>query len=421
MTSNHRRAVVKTAAWSVGAVLALLGMFALSGAVANNPPTLQLSMPRQMPAIGSWEDGMVSVRQFLQNMVYESSFLSSYIPTAQDKDPPEMAEVLSLSPGERVSRTDLIDRMIQKYGALKTQEYLGRALPLTGISHLLVHYIGVYLYRQEGDRALQYCTENFLAGCQHGVIITAIADKGLEGISGIYIYCDRVGTWMGRACAHGIGHGLLAWVDYGALLDALEFCDRIGDTASSFPIFNCHDGVFMENVFGVHGGKPSEKRWIDRQDFAYPCNSVPVKYRLGCWANQGSIIYELTAGDLTAIVDTCDTIANYEFKQKCYQSLVRIINPMSSGDSQKGISLCRQFTRGGWRDFCLVNLMQATFALGDRSSPYQICDSFGTEGGRRDCYAVLASMINQYVQGAFQIQEACERVPRRFQVPPCNI
>lgn len=410
---------MKTAIRRAGAVLVLFGIFVLSGAAVGNSPKLAPSVQRQAPGIRPWEGEIRSGLQALRKMVYENAFLPSQISTAQDEYPPEMAEVLSLSPGERVSRTDLVDRMIQQYGALKTQEYLGRALPLTGISHLLVHHIGVVLYRQEGDRALQHCAEDFLAACQHGVVITAIADKGLDGVSEIFKHCGTVGTWMERACAHGIGHGLLAWVDYGKLLEALELCDRIGGSVRTFPIFNCHDGVFMENMFGVHGGQPSQKRWIRQDDFSYPCNSVPAKYRPGCWANQGSIIYELTAGDLTAIVETCNTIANHEFKQKCYQSLVRIINPMSGGESKKGISLCQQFTRGGWRDFCLVNLMQATFALGDRSSPYQICDSFGTEGSRRDCYHTLASMINQYVQGALQMQEACERIPSEFRRSPC--
>ena len=100
-------------------------------------------------------------------------------------------------------------------------------------------------------------------------------DKGSTTlVKSISILCEDETTGFGmHQCLHGVGHGLMAWFDYG-LHDALEACDlsKLQSHRES-----CYSGVFMENIVGGIALSSSEENenyhytdWLN-EDPHYPC------------------------------------------------------------------------------------------------------------------------------------------------------
>ncbi|MEK7147811.1 MAG: hypothetical protein AAB758_00780, partial [Patescibacteria group bacterium] len=267
--------------------------------------------------------------------------------------------------------------LLDKVGPIETQEImLNSGLPFTGETHILVHTIGDYIYDHYGIGGLPYCKDYFLSACYHGFIIDTLGDHGMEGMTEVMEKCNEVGPAVAVQCAHAAGHGFVAWNDYD-LLKALKMCDELGDKVRQFGYFNCYDGVFMENMWGVHNGAPSEKRWIKSDDIYYPCNDprIPEKYIGGCWSNQASLIYhEFYDGNLRKTALACEAVENKPYREICYNNFYRQIHPLTGGDKKKVVELCSTAIGEDRQNECVLTNMVAYWSVGDRQIPYKICD-----------------------------------------------
>jgi hypothetical protein len=219
--------------------------------------------------------------------------------------------------------------------------------------------------------------------------------------------CKEAGPLVFSQCSHAAGHGFLAWQDY-QVLKALPYCDKLHEYDKDIPEFNCHDGVFMENVFGVHDGKPSPNRMIKKDDPYYPCNAVPSKYVPGCYADQATVMYEIFGGDFRKIAQACDGVKDENNKRICYDNLARQIHPVTAGDSAKAIELCKSAT-GIWQDQCLITIVNAEFSVGGKRSPvsYAMCPAVKDSGKITECYNVLLANISTYGQTSAERRELC--------------
>lgn len=329
-----------------------------------------------------------------------TTWFSSAIPrtTADDPyaPPSEMDELIREKDTRKQAK--IVRDMAEKYGPAETLRFMVKSdLPRTGETHLLVHEIGNVAYTRYGNEALRYCDESFLSACYHGVILNTLGDNGIEGVADTVRQCKDQGIHIFTQCAHAAGHGFLAWQNYN-VLEALPLCDKLGEIDPDIPLFNCHDGVFMENIFGVHEGKPSPNRMIKKHDPYYPCNAVPEKYQGGCWANQATLMYQLFEGDLKKVAEGCDAIADKEHQQICYGNFARQIHPMTQGALIPAIQFCDNAT-GAWKDECLITLVGAAFSVGDRTAlPYQICAHMaGTNSPiTKRCTETLFGLIASY-------------------------
>lgn len=329
-----------------------------------------------------------------------TTWFSSSVPriTASDPyaPPPEMDELMR----EKDPRTQakIVRDMAEKYGPAETLRFMTKStLPRTGETHLLVHEIGNVAYAHYGNEALRYCDESFLSACYHGVILNALGDHGINGVADTVRQCKDQGIHVFTQCAHAAGHGFLASKNY-KVLEALPFCDKLGEIDPHIPLFNCYDGVFMENIFGVHEGKPSPNRMVKKDDPSYPCNAVPEKYQGGCWANQATLMYQLFEGNLKKVAEGCDAVADKDHQQICYGNFARQIHPMTQGALIPAIQLCDNAT-AAWKDECLITLVGAAFSVGDRTTlPYQICAHMaGTNSPiTKQCVETLFGLIASY-------------------------
>jgi hypothetical protein len=286
-------------------------------------------------------------------------------------------------------------KLLKRVGPVETQEQmLHSGLPFTGETHLLIHTVGDYIYNQYGLDGLQYCRDYFLSACYHGFIIDALADHGLDGVAEAMESCRKAGTAVSAQCAHASGHGFLAWHDYEPL-KALAMCDELGGKVPNFAYFNCYDGVFMENIWGVHNGAPSEKRWIKESDIYYPCDDprIPEKYLKGCWSNQATLMYQHFKGDLQKTAQACDSVPNPVYKETCYNNFSRQIHPLTQGSVEKVKSLCTNATGQEWQDYCILTNMTSYWSVGDHVLPGKICASLN-DPLKTTCFTRLESLIN---------------------------
>ena len=323
--------------------------------------------------------------------------LKSLISTAPAAGEP--SEITHIKKTHRIDeRVRWYRTLIERVGPEEAQELLYRSgFPFDGETHLLNHVSGDYLYETRGVGGILSCKDYFLSSCYHGLILRTVADRGMDGLDAIMATCREKGQPVAAQCAHGIGHGLVAWYGYRELPRAAGGCDALATRDDWFPTFNCYDGVFMENLWGTHEGAPSPDRWIDEGDNLFPCNDPRIKeeWRVGCWANQGSALYQRFRGDIERVSAVCLTLPP-TLERSCFDSLARQIHPVANGDIDRVFQLCRRIPQP-WDDFCLTTVAAAEFSVGGRETPFQICARI-TPNGRRDCYEYLIKNITMHYE-----------------------
>ena len=304
----------------------------------------------------------------------------------------------------------LYQKLIEQVGPLEAQEQLQKSgLPFDGQSHLLNHTVGDFLYEKYGPSGLAFCRDYFLSSCYHGFVIRVVGDKGIDGLKDVMENCWQKGGHVAIQCAHSIGHGFLAWVGYKYLLQALAYCDQMTQKSPNFPLYNCHDGVFMENIWAVHdGGERSPFAWLKDDDPIYPCNEpkIPYQYIRACWSNQPTISYRFFQGELARAGQVCEKITDPDHKVTCFDGLARQIHPLTKGSLDETFRMC-SFMPNEWIDPCIISITKAFFSVGDRIIPYQIC---GRILSKEKCFSELVGIIKAYATNDQDKREWCEKI-----------
>lgn len=329
---------------------------------------------------------------------------------SQDKKTPEIEKILALR--DTQEQSDELEKLLERVGPLEAQEEMVHSgLPFTGETHLLIHTVGNFIYKKYGQDGLSYCKDYFLSACYHAVILNTLGDHGINGVAEALALCEREGgPIVSSQCAHGAGHGFVAWHDYD-LLKGVKMCDQLGEKVERFSYFNCYDGAFMENIWGVHNGAPSEKRWVKNDDIYYPCNDprIPEKYLKGCWSNQATLIYQHFNGDLKKTALACDAVTSLEYRETCYNNFSRQIHPLTQGSVEKVKSLCGNASGENWQDYCMLTNMTSYWSVGDRTLPFSICESL--EGAlKENCFGRLSGMIAFYYPTIEERAFYCEKI-----------
>ncbi len=309
------------------------------------------------------------------------------------------------------TRKDLYLSLIKRVGPMQAQEELFHSgLPFDGETHLLNHIVGDYLYKEFGTKGLAYCKDYFLSSCYHGFVLHTIADGGMKRVAETFDECLQNAPGVYTQCAHGIGHGFLANVGYKNLTQALKKCDSMVDRFSNFPAFNCYDGVFMENIWAVHNGKPSEDRWVREDDLLYPCDESRIdhKYLNACFANQPALIAMLTKGDLKKIGYICLSVDEL-FRETCFDGLARQIHPMVNGSVDGTFELCSLMPSPYWNNFCISRNAGSAYGVGDRDMPFKLCNIID-EDGKSMCYERLFSMMGVYMKSLEENTKLCSKI-----------
>lgn len=332
---------------------------------------------------------------------------------------PEIANIKNLKTTQK--QGEELKKLLDRVGPIEAQEQmLESGLPFTGETHLLIHVIGDYIYNKYGLDGLPMCRDYFLSACYHGFIINTLGDHGLQGLADTMTKCNTAGPGVISQCAHGAGHGFVAWHDYD-LIKALTMCDELGIKAGNFPYSNCYDGVFMENIWGVHSGKPSEKRWVKPDEIYYPCTDkrIPEKYLNGCWSNQATLIYQYLGGDLKKTAEACDKVGNEIYKNTCYDNFSRQIHPLTLGKREEMFSLCANATGKDRQDNCVLINMAAAWSVGDHVMPFELC-ALADEPLKSRCFDRLIGLINYYARTSEEKGAYCDKISGKTYQDQCK-
>src|SRR3989344_3881664 len=195
------------------------------------------------------------------------------VKSASAQDVPEMVDILN--PSDQEIRLTATRKLVERVDVEQALEILEHSpLPHTGEGHLAIHQIGFFAYKKYGLESILKCKDYFLYACYHGAIIEAASDQGFEAIKKMTDYC-RASSVRHFQCVHAAGHAILAIWDYNNLPDALKTCDDIYEKDAEFPnaLSSCHNGVFMENLFGVHDwgtGEELKRDWLSEDPY-FPC------------------------------------------------------------------------------------------------------------------------------------------------------
>jgi len=338
--------------------------------------------------------------------------LHNLLPALPKKIEPEIKEIISARDLTKQVRS--YKHLIERVGPIQAQDDLYTSgLPFDGETHLLNHTVGEWLYNKYKTTGLMYCKDYFLSSCYHGFVIDAIADGGITAMRSVMESCWKAPPGVSYQCSHAIGHGLLAFDGYKNLTQALADCDIVSQESKDFPTYNCYDGVFMENIWGIHNnGKPSPDRWINYNDPIYPCDDprIAQKYIKACWSNQPQWMYQLMHADLTRISKECLKLSyNKNLEITCFNSIARQIEPVSNGSVDEMFRLCN-FMPSDWINSCLIDNANSAFSVGDRNLPFIVCGRMKTQ--QAECFKTLSGQI-QYItpNDAQQRKSLCGKIP----------
>ena len=328
-------------------------------------------------------------------------------------DAPEMADILD--PSDQEKRLKAARKLVERIDVEEALEVLEHsALPHTGEGHLVVHQIGFYAYQKYGVDSILKCKDYFLYACYHGTIIEAASDEGFEAIKKM---TDKSKEFSVRyfQCVHAAGHSILAMWNYD-LPKALETCDSIYEKETEFPeaLSSCHNGAFMENLFGVHDwgtGREIVRDWLSDDPY-FPCNYFEEKYQRGCWLNQAARIYQMNNGDMVKTSELCQAVENSEYVAWCMDNVARQIHPLTNGDPAKSFELCQQ-AGIAWYDNCLVVNAGSFYSVGGRDQAIFICQNVPPHL-KQECYQRIIGQIISDPIDVGQKQTLCQKLEQPF-------
>lgn len=185
-------------------------------------------------------------------------------------------------------------------GSLYAFELLRNTQMPHGVNiHSVGHGIGRIHYEQQGISGIRDCTEEFRSACAHQIVIGALVDFGLPSLSEVVSACElaKGGPGAKAMCFHGIGHGLLAYLQYD-YQKAVEICSTLSPVAHpsaslsyaarfTDPSGECVSGALMELTQGEHDVRlrqSVEKYYLPKDNTFFPCTAdfVPDVLRHVC-------------------------------------------------------------------------------------------------------------------------------------------
>lgn len=221
------------------------------------------------------------------------------------------------------------------YEELK-KEYANKPL---GVAHRAVHVFGEVLYAKFGLDAIYVCDDAFLFGCYHSVMAYAVSKEGLGVIQKLNDICAKKYGDDKYICHHGIGHGILGYLGYNKLLEALKACEPI----QKHPIFGCDRGVFMEyETFELDTLKTGifKERKVDPLNPYGQCKIVPEKYQLSCYYDLPNWWLSQYNDDYVKLGELCQAIGNVTKKKVCLMGIGHVAAQDYTFNVEKVIKAC---------------------------------------------------------------------------------
>lgn len=255
-------------------------------------------------------------------------------------------------------------------------------------AHDQAHSFGEALYVTQGLNGLTTCDDSFEFGCYHSFFSAAISEYGLDVLSELSDVCRSSFTRDADVfpCQHGIGHGILFYLGYDRLDEALALCFKTTNSLHG----GCVSGVFMEFNFRTIGSQ-SEYAVArdDNNNLHWPCDSVTKQFFAPCYFEQNQWWLQSVGLSAVDVQDLCSEIQSTEARIGCWQGMGHYSAALSEGDVSEIIASCQEIKMATGLKHCLESaswLLNSAMDSNDKAQ--MLCDTL-KNNERNDCYLKL--------------------------------
>ena len=304
---------------------------------------------------------------------------------------------------------DYLIRFMQKHGPEAAGLGVAEAAASAGEDcHHRAHQLGRLAYALFGPRAFALASHTCQAGAMHGATEEFLRERGMGTLgSDVDALCQEAHNQFFRhQCLHGVGHGLLAWVEY-ELPEALDLCDGllVAEDRDS-----CFSGVFMENIDGtLAGAMGHQNHYLRNDDPHFPCNAVADRFVPSCYFLQTSHMYVVFDGDFGAIAAECAKVPD-SAKRLCFRSMGRDVGNHLRGQPQKAIDACGLVATLSHRLDCLEEAVQDRFwEVSGAEEVLEFCRLLEGADENERCYWKIAWRASQLFESEAGYREFCSR------------
>lgn len=338
--------------------------------------------------------------------------------------------------------------LAQTSGAAHAYDVLRTAaLPPNVDLHLLGHVIGAVLYQQQGIDGIKICTMDFRNACSHSIVIGAFLEKGEAALPEIRDACNEApgGSGAYTMCFHGLGHGILSYVDYD-LPKAIELCKKTGTPEhQDREYIECVGGVVMEmqsGIFDPAEWSKQKEKYFKANDPTYLCSAdfMPKDARPICytyltpylWQYVGADLGNPTPQDFAKAFPICGTLADKDERDACYGGFGKefdglaasrdvrqsAINHLSDESLGNIASWCALAGNAEGVSVCDASAVDSLYWGGenDRSVSERFCSLLGRGDSSwgADCFSELIGDVKTYVSDASYRSSFCAELPAAY-------
>ncbi len=252
--------------------------------------------------------------------------------------------------------------------------------------HLSAHVMGELIYEAEGVAAIAACDADFGFGCYHGFFGRAVSEGGDTRVKELDAACVAAYGSLGTGCQHGIGHGILEYVGYDRVNDALALCSQ---TTEPSPLLGCASGVFMEYnapLVGAGAGLAPSSRSLEEATIYEPCDTAPVAYQESCYYQLGQWLAPKLPNDLAKVGSVCAGLSGAN-SARCFMGAGEGVTYTERNDRSAARDACATFAKGEDERSCSAGVSWALFANGSRAEAAAAC-AYPDEAATKRCLAL---------------------------------
>lgn len=314
--------------------------------------------------------------------------------------------------------------------------------------HLLGHFVGDVLYKQEGADGITACDNDFRNACSHSIVIGLFNDKGENALSQISNVCRKApgGSGAYTMCFHGLGHGILAYENYD-MKKASEICQKTGTAEYNYSEgAQCISGTVMEIIGGGFHDKElwqiQREKYLNKNQPLALCQSsfIPENSKTLCYEYLTPYFFEAvganlaqpTAQDFKKAFQYCKQLPEGDSNRntcfagfgKEFGGLVQSrdirqdsINNISSSKLKQISDWCLLADDTKGTESCIVDAMNSLYWGGenDRGVSIRFCSEVTDSYFQKSCFSALTLAVSYYIKDTNYRESYCKEIPVDYQ------
>jgi hypothetical protein len=347
---------------------------------------------------------------------------------------------------------DFFSKLAREKNAVYAFDVLRYAdIPSTIDIHRIAHNIGYVHFEQKGLRGIYDCTTDFRNACEHAIVVQALITLGTQALYDVAKVCSEGPGGLSAYvhCFHGVGHGLMAYLNYD-YEETVGTCKKVYDIAVSLRPevttellwHECVGGATMELTQGEHDKNAWEKAkrtYMPAADILMPCNAdfMPEEVRTACYAYLKPRFLE-AAGATRGVASPqaypkalsyCKLIPEDRFGSRdgCYAGFGAAFAYFANGDARtlEHMSESAIVNVHAWCAFaedargqriCDLSALDNIFWGGQSESPSSVlyCRLAPDTAIKESCFTTLISYAQESFQNQQKLTAFCRQLPSEY-------